>query len=118
MKRLYQVFNPLALKPAFVALCLLTLVACASIANQSTKLDQAQYAWSGAIRWGDFEGAANLIDPKRSVSPHSRLSGGPLKPKRVTRESGSPTHLYHATRGQKQLQQQTEATSRSHREGL
>jgi hypothetical protein len=64
MKRLYQAFNPLALKPAFVALCLLTLVACASIANQSTKLDQAQYAWSGAIRWGDFEGAVNLIDPK------------------------------------------------------
>jgi hypothetical protein len=64
MKRLYQAFNPLALKPAFVALCLLALVACASIANQSTKLDQAQYAWSGAIRWGDFEGAVNLIDPK------------------------------------------------------
>ena len=64
MKRLYQAFNLLALKPAFVALCLLALVACASIANQSTKLDQAQYAWSGAIRWGDFEGAVNLIDPK------------------------------------------------------
>jgi hypothetical protein len=49
----------------FVALlCLLTLASCASTGTQSTKLEQAQYAWSGLIRWGDFEGAVNLIDPK------------------------------------------------------
>lgn len=49
----------------FVALlCLLTLAACASTGTQNTKLEQAQYAWSGAIRWNDFEGAVNLIDPK------------------------------------------------------
>lgn len=65
MKRLFQAFTRLAShRSSLVALCLLTLVSCASIANQSTKLDQAQYAWSGAIRWGDFEGAVNLIDPK------------------------------------------------------
>lgn len=45
-------------------LCALALTACASTGTQSTKLDQAVYAWSGAIRWGDFEGAMNLIDPK------------------------------------------------------
>lgn len=45
-------------------LCLLALTGCASTGTQSNKLDQAQYAWSGAIRWGDFEGAANMIDPK------------------------------------------------------
>jgi hypothetical protein len=65
MKRLFQALNRLAPhRSILVALCLLALASCASIANQSTKLDQAQYAWSGAIRWGDFEGAANLIDPK------------------------------------------------------
>lgn len=65
MKHLHQAFNPLArLRPVFAVACLLALAACASIANQSTKLDQAQYAWSGAIRWGDFEGAMNLIDPE------------------------------------------------------
>ncbi|HEU0306287.1 MAG TPA: hypothetical protein VFR30_04900 [Lysobacter sp.] len=56
--------RPAWLKPAFVLLCLLSIASCASLANQSTKLDQAVYAWSGAIRWGDFEGAMNLIDPE------------------------------------------------------
>ncbi|MFP7723591.1 hypothetical protein [Lysobacter sp. A3-1-A15] len=39
------------------------LAACASMSNQQDLLHRNQYAWSGAIRWGDFEGAANLIDP-------------------------------------------------------
>ena len=45
---------------------LLALTACASGAGskQSNELDRLQYAWSGAIRWGDFEGVSNLIDPK------------------------------------------------------
>jgi hypothetical protein len=60
MTRLFNAFRT----PAVVLLCLLGLVACASVANQSTKFDQSVYAWSGAIRWGDFEGALNLIDPK------------------------------------------------------
>lgn len=45
-------------------LCLLALGSCASMSKQGPKLEQAQYAWSAAIRWGDFEGAMNLIDPK------------------------------------------------------
>ncbi|GAB3100543.1 hypothetical protein [Lysobacter terrae] len=60
MTRLFNTF----LKSAFGLLCLLSLASCASSGTQGTKLDQAQYAWSGAIRWGDFEGAVNLIDPK------------------------------------------------------
>ncbi|QNP41911.1 hypothetical protein [Lysobacter solisilvae (ex Woo and Kim 2020)] len=59
MTRLFNAF-----RTAFVLLCLLALAACATVANQSTKFDQSVYAWSGAIRWGDFEGALNLIDPK------------------------------------------------------
>lgn len=31
--------------------------------DRGSALDSAQYAWSAAIRWGDFEGAWNLLDP-------------------------------------------------------
>ena len=56
----------------FVALlCLLTLASCATASGKSNKLEQAQYMWSAAIRWGDFEGAINLIDPevREKVAP-------------------------------------------------
>ena len=53
-----------SMRPALALLCLLALAACATMANQRTKYDQAVYAWSGFIRWGDFEGAMNLIDPE------------------------------------------------------
>ena len=39
------------------------LAGCASMTNEQDLLNRNQYAWSGAIRWGDFEGAMNLIDP-------------------------------------------------------
>jgi hypothetical protein len=56
MKRLLHVF---------VLLCLSVLAACATPGGtQSDKLNKMQYAWSGMIRWGDFEGATNLIDPE------------------------------------------------------
>lgn len=48
----------------FVFAALLGLAGCATMANEGDKLEKAQYAWSAAIRWGDFEGAVNLIDPK------------------------------------------------------
>lgn len=43
---------------------LLGLVGCASVGTERNKLEEAQYAWSAAIRWGDFDGAVNLMDPK------------------------------------------------------
>ncbi|MGY0557630.1 MULTISPECIES: hypothetical protein [unclassified Lysobacter] len=43
---------------------LLTLGGCASGSPAASALDSAQYAWSGAIRWGDFGGARNLVDPE------------------------------------------------------
>ena len=55
--------NPLRML-AFVLSCPFVLASCASTGTQSNKLDQAQYAWSGSIRWNDFEGAVGLIDPK------------------------------------------------------
>ena len=41
----------------------LVLAGCASTGSQMSALERAQYAWSAAIRWNDFEGAWNLVDP-------------------------------------------------------
>lgn len=63
MRRTSTLIVPRAI---LVALCALLLVpglsGCAST-SQASALQQAQYAWSAAIRWGDFEGAWNLVDP-------------------------------------------------------
>lgn len=50
--------------PAVLAV-LLTLTGCATTTRNTQRdaLDRRQYAWSAAIRWGDFEGAVALIDP-------------------------------------------------------
>ncbi|WP_246109250.1 hypothetical protein [Vulcaniibacterium gelatinicum] len=48
---------------ALLALPLL-LGACATGGTRKDQLDKAQYAYSAAIRWGDFEGAWQLVDPK------------------------------------------------------
>ncbi|WP_240096586.1 hypothetical protein [Thermomonas flagellata] len=44
--------------------CLALLAGCPKSASRGSALDEAQYAWSAAIRWGDFEGAWNLVDPE------------------------------------------------------
>jgi hypothetical protein len=44
--------------------CVVLLAGCPKSASKGTALDEAQYAYSAAIRWGDFEGAWNLVDPK------------------------------------------------------
>lgn len=44
--------------------CLMLLAGCPKSASKNTALDEIQYSWSAAIRWGDFEGAWNLVDPK------------------------------------------------------
>ena len=46
-----------------VALLAVLLAGCASGQPKMSELDKVQYAWSAAIRWGDFEGAWNLLDP-------------------------------------------------------
>jgi hypothetical protein len=55
---------------------LLALGACAATnrIDRGSALDAAQYAWSAAIRWGDFEGASNMLDPEyRKAHPISDL---------------------------------------------
>ena len=50
------------------------LPACATRIDQMSKLQESQYAYSAAIRWGDFEGAWNMVDPKyRKEHPMSDL---------------------------------------------
>ena len=49
-----------------IAACLLLalcLPAGCATASRDRALHEAQYAWSAAIRWGDFEGARTLVDP-------------------------------------------------------
>ena len=48
----------LALVPA------LLLAGCATTGGRGDALHRAQYAYSAAIRWGDFEGAWQLVDPE------------------------------------------------------
>ena len=44
--------------------CLALLAGCPKSASKGSALDEVQYAYSAAIRWGDFEGAWNLVDPE------------------------------------------------------
>lgn len=63
-----RLFNTLGL------LCLLALTGCASSSPAANALDASQYAWSGAIRWGDFGGALSLVDPAvREAHPLTEL---------------------------------------------
>ena len=56
-------FHPAAAILLLLA-CALLFPGCAST-GRGDSLQRAQYAWSAAIRWGDFEGAWNLVDPAR-----------------------------------------------------
>ena len=56
-----------------VLLAALLLAGCAT-QQQASELQKVQYAYSAAIRWGDFEGAWQLVDPEyRAANPMSAL---------------------------------------------
>ena len=60
-------------KLVLLLLVVLALAACAS-GQKTSELDKVQYAYSAAIRWGDFEGAWQLVDPQfREAHPLSAL---------------------------------------------
>ena len=64
------------LKMCFPLLLALVLSACTTAGkiDRNQALQQAQYAYSAAIRWGDFEGAWNMVDPKlRTAHPMTDL---------------------------------------------
>ena len=52
----------------------MVLAGCATPGAQKGALDNLQYAYSAAIRWGDFEGAWMLVDPEyRKAHPMTDL---------------------------------------------
>ena len=55
---------PRVLMRSLLLVCCLLLAGCPKSASKGTALDETQYAYSAAIRWGDFEGAWNLVDPR------------------------------------------------------
>lgn len=62
-----------ALAVFVMAAAALLLPGCAST-GKGEALQRAQYAWSAAIRWGDIEGAWNLVDPEyREANPLTEL---------------------------------------------
>ena len=61
------------LKIGMLLLLAMLLAGCASSGQMNT-LDKLQYAYSAAIRWGDFEGAWLLVDPVyRQAHPMSEI---------------------------------------------
>ena len=86
-----------------LACCLVLLAGCPKSASKGSALDEIQYAYSAAIRWGDFEGAYNLVDPKLreehpltdvdfsrykqvQISAYRDLGGSPLASGEIVRE--------------------------------
>jgi hypothetical protein len=74
------------LKAGMLLSLLLVLAACgAAKMGQMGALQQAQYAYSAAIRWGDFEGAWNMVDPQyRKAHPMSELEFERYKQVQIT----------------------------------
>lgn len=55
-----------------VLVLLLSMSGMAMASKKRATLEKNQYAYSAAIRWGDFEGAWSLVDPKiREEKPMS-----------------------------------------------
>jgi hypothetical protein len=79
------------LRYALIA-CLLVLAGCPKGPSKTSALDEIQYAWSAAVRWGDFEGAWNLVDPKvRKDHPMTELEFSRYKQVQIStyRDTGS-----------------------------
>jgi hypothetical protein len=87
MRRLTKLLTVLVLALAFMA-----AAGNALAASKMDRLQANQYAWSGAIRWGDFEGALTLIDPEhREAHPVTDLELKRYEQVQITayRERGS-----------------------------
>ena len=63
-----------SLSKAGLLLLFALLVGCGTGGRKMTVLEETQYAYSAAIRWGDFEGAWQLVDPTyRDAHPLTNL---------------------------------------------
>jgi len=82
---------PLLLLATLLA-ALFSLAGCTSTPDRADTLRQAQYDWSAAIRWGDFEGAWTLVDPAyREAHPMTALEFSRYEQVRISgyHESGA-----------------------------
>lgn len=62
------------IKPALACLLAMLVLSGCGDGNRMSELDRMQYAYSAAVRWGDFEGAWNLVDPQyREANPMTDL---------------------------------------------
>ena len=74
--------------------CLALLAGCPKAPSKGTALDEIQYAYSAAIRRGDFEGAWNLVDPKvREAHPLTDIDFSRYKQVQISgyRDTGGTT---------------------------
>ena len=74
-----------------LACCLAMLAGCPKSASKGTALEEVQYAYSAAIRWGDFEGAWTLVDADyRKKNPLSDIDFSRYKQVQISgyREQG------------------------------
>lgn len=81
------------LKTAFACL-LAALVLAGCGGNKVSELERMQYIYSAAVRWGDFEGAWNLVDPEyRDANPMTDLEFKRYEQVRISayRELGART---------------------------
>ena len=80
------------LRSLLLLCCLALLAGCPKSASKGTALDEIQYTYSAAIRWGDFEGAWTLVDPKvRKEHPLTDIDFSRYKQVQISgyREQGS-----------------------------
>src|SRR3546814_20088809 len=74
-------------------LALLAVSACATTQDRGNALREAQYAWSAAVRWGDFEGAGGMVDPEyREAHPMTAPAFQPYQQVQISPypEPGAP----------------------------
>lgn len=61
-------------RPLLACLMAAVLLAACAGGKKTSELERMQYIYSAAVRWGDFEGAWNLVDPEyRERNPMSEL---------------------------------------------
>lgn len=61
-------------RPLLASLMAVLLLAGCAGGKKMSELERMQYMYSAAVRWGDFEGAWNLVDPEyREQNPMSDL---------------------------------------------
>lgn len=62
------------IKPGLACLLAALVLSACGDGKKMSELDRMQYAYSAAVRWGDFEGAWNLVDPEyREANPMTDL---------------------------------------------